>query len=218
MAFSVTAKPARPYPEPISLRLRSATLRIRPPSSPSPSDSRGSSGAPSRTARRCLYLLFCPPDQALRLLGRRHVPAALEVRGHRGGRAADLGGHGVRFICLMLGLAVLPGLGLTELRVPLSVLFMDGLLTAAAASLPRFAVRSFGRRGQRRRAQGRAARADRGRRRGRRDDRQGIAGAPAARAQSHRLRGRRPLQARPPDVRPAGARPAVRNQGHRVAA
>ncbi len=55
------------------------------------------------------------------------------------------------FICLVLGLAVLPGLGLTELRVPLSVLFMDGLLTAAAASLPRFAVRSIGRRGQRRR-------------------------------------------------------------------
>jgi FlaA1/EpsC-like NDP-sugar epimerase len=55
------------------------------------------------------------------------------------------------FICLVLGLVVLPGLNLTELRVPLSVLFMDGLLTAAAASLPRFAVRSIGRRGQRRR-------------------------------------------------------------------
>jgi FlaA1/EpsC-like NDP-sugar epimerase len=55
------------------------------------------------------------------------------------------------FICLVLGLLVLPGLNLTELRIPLSVLFMDGLLTAAAASLPRFAVRSIGRRGQRRR-------------------------------------------------------------------
>jgi FlaA1/EpsC-like NDP-sugar epimerase len=55
------------------------------------------------------------------------------------------------FICLILGLVVLPGLGLTELRVPLSILFLDGLLTAAAASLPRFAVRSVGRLGQRRR-------------------------------------------------------------------
>jgi FlaA1/EpsC-like NDP-sugar epimerase len=54
-------------------------------------------------------------------------------------------------ICLFLGVVVLPGLGLTQMRVPLSVLFMDGLLTAAAASLPRFAVRSIGRRGQRRR-------------------------------------------------------------------
>jgi FlaA1/EpsC-like NDP-sugar epimerase len=53
--------------------------------------------------------------------------------------------------CLLLGLAVLPGLRLTEMRIPISVLFMDGLLTGAAASLPRFAVRSLGRRGQRRR-------------------------------------------------------------------
>ncbi|HEY7637571.1 MAG TPA: nucleoside-diphosphate sugar epimerase/dehydratase [Gemmatimonadales bacterium] len=53
--------------------------------------------------------------------------------------------------CLVLGLVVLPGLRLTEMRVPISVLFMDGLLTGAAASLPRFAVRSLGRRGQRRR-------------------------------------------------------------------
>jgi FlaA1/EpsC-like NDP-sugar epimerase len=53
--------------------------------------------------------------------------------------------------CLLLGLAILPGLRLTEMRVPISVLFMDGLLTGAAASLPRFAVRSLGRRGQRRR-------------------------------------------------------------------
>jgi FlaA1/EpsC-like NDP-sugar epimerase len=54
-------------------------------------------------------------------------------------------------VCLLLGLLILPGLRLTEMRVPISVLFMDGLLTGAAASLPRFAVRSLGRRGQRRR-------------------------------------------------------------------
>jgi len=53
--------------------------------------------------------------------------------------------------CLILGLLILPGFRLTEIRVPISVLFMDGLLTGAAASLPRFAVRSLGRRGQRRR-------------------------------------------------------------------
>jgi FlaA1/EpsC-like NDP-sugar epimerase len=53
--------------------------------------------------------------------------------------------------CLLVGLAILPGLRLTEMRIPISVLFMDGLLTGAAASLPRFAVRSLGRRGQRRR-------------------------------------------------------------------
>jgi FlaA1/EpsC-like NDP-sugar epimerase len=54
-------------------------------------------------------------------------------------------------VCLLVGMALLPGLGLTEMRVPLSVLFIDGLLTAVAASLPRLAVRSVGRRGQRRR-------------------------------------------------------------------
>jgi FlaA1/EpsC-like NDP-sugar epimerase len=53
--------------------------------------------------------------------------------------------------CLLIGLVILPGLRLTEMRVPISVLFMDCLLTGAAASLPRFAVRSLGRRGQRRR-------------------------------------------------------------------
>ncbi len=52
---------------------------------------------------------------------------------------------------LALGALVLPGLGLTVMRVPLSVLFMDGLLTAAFAAAPRFAVRSVGRRRQHRR-------------------------------------------------------------------
>jgi FlaA1/EpsC-like NDP-sugar epimerase len=52
--------------------------------------------------------------------------------------------------CLLLGAAVLPLLGLTPSRIPLSVLFLDLLLTAAAAALPRLAVRAFGRRGYRR--------------------------------------------------------------------
>ena len=56
-------------------------------------------------------------------------------------------------ICLVLGALVLPLLGITEVRVPLSVLFMDGLLTAAFASLPRLGVRAFGRRKQRRRVE-----------------------------------------------------------------
>jgi FlaA1/EpsC-like NDP-sugar epimerase len=51
-------------------------------------------------------------------------------------------------VALMLGALVLPGLGLTLQRVPLSVLFMDGLLTAAFAAAPRFALRAFGRRRQ----------------------------------------------------------------------
>jgi FlaA1/EpsC-like NDP-sugar epimerase len=54
---------------------------------------------------------------------------------------------------LLLGAALLPGLGLTDMRVPLSVLFMDGLLTAAFAAMPRFGVRAFGRRRQRNRLQ-----------------------------------------------------------------
>jgi FlaA1/EpsC-like NDP-sugar epimerase len=43
---------------------------------------------------------------------------------------------------LFLGAVVLPGLGLTTVRVPLSVLFLDGLLTAAFAAMPRFAIRA----------------------------------------------------------------------------
>ncbi len=49
---------------------------------------------------------------------------------------------------LLLGGLVLPAIGLTAMRVPLSVLFIDGLLTAAFAAAPRFTVRAFGRRRQ----------------------------------------------------------------------
>jgi hypothetical protein len=38
---------------------------------------------------------------------------------------------------------VLPAVGLAEIRVPLSVLFMDGLLTAAFAALPRLGVHAL---------------------------------------------------------------------------
>src|SRR5882724_1829331 len=48
-------------------------------------------------------------------------------------------------IGLLLGAVVLPGLGLIERRVPLSVLFLDGLLTAAFAAAPRFVIRAIGR-------------------------------------------------------------------------
>lgn len=47
--------------------------------------------------------------------------------------------------CLVLGALVLPATGLTESRVPLSVLFMDALLSAAAVALPRVALRVLGR-------------------------------------------------------------------------
>jgi FlaA1/EpsC-like NDP-sugar epimerase len=50
-----------------------------------------------------------------------------------------------------LGALVLPMLGLTTLRVPLSILFMDAFLTAAAATGPRLLVRILGRHNQRRR-------------------------------------------------------------------
>ncbi|HEU5305642.1 MAG TPA: nucleoside-diphosphate sugar epimerase/dehydratase [Gemmatimonadales bacterium] len=51
----------------------------------------------------------------------------------------------------LLGAAVLPGLGLTPLRVPLSVLFIDACLSAAAVALPRLFMRLLGRRTQWRR-------------------------------------------------------------------
>jgi FlaA1/EpsC-like NDP-sugar epimerase len=51
----------------------------------------------------------------------------------------------------LLGAAVLPGLTLTPLRVPLSVLFIDACLSAGAVALPRRFIRLFGRRTQWRR-------------------------------------------------------------------
>jgi len=51
----------------------------------------------------------------------------------------------------LLGAAVLPGLTLTPLRVPLSVLFIDACLSAGAVALPRLFLRLFGRRTQWRR-------------------------------------------------------------------
>ncbi len=47
-----------------------------------------------------------------------------------------------------LGGFVMFWLGLVTVRVPVSVLFMDGLITAVAAATPRLAVRLAGRRGQ----------------------------------------------------------------------
>jgi FlaA1/EpsC-like NDP-sugar epimerase len=52
---------------------------------------------------------------------------------------------------LFIGALVLPVTGLTSMRVPLSVLFLDGLLTGVFAAVPRLAVRSYGRRAQSRR-------------------------------------------------------------------
>ncbi|HEX6107217.1 MAG TPA: nucleoside-diphosphate sugar epimerase/dehydratase [Gemmatimonadales bacterium] len=49
---------------------------------------------------------------------------------------------------LVIGGIVLPVTGLTVMRVPLSVLFLDGLLTGIFAAVPRLAVRSYRRRGQ----------------------------------------------------------------------
>jgi FlaA1/EpsC-like NDP-sugar epimerase len=61
-------------------------------------------------------------------------------------------------VCLVLGGAILPGVGLIQGRVPLSVLFLDALLTAAFAAAPRLAVRALGRgRSRRRLEEGRRA-------------------------------------------------------------
>jgi FlaA1/EpsC-like NDP-sugar epimerase len=51
-------------------------------------------------------------------------------------------------VCLLIGAIALPGLGITAGRVPLSVILLDALLSAAAIALPRLALRIFGRRGR----------------------------------------------------------------------
>ena len=48
-------------------------------------------------------------------------------------------------IGLLLGVLILPATGLVPARVPLSVLLLDGLLTAGFAAAPRFAIRAIGR-------------------------------------------------------------------------
>ena len=48
-------------------------------------------------------------------------------------------------INLMLGAVLMPWAGMSQVRVPLSVLFLDALLTAMVAALLRFVVRAFGR-------------------------------------------------------------------------
>ncbi len=51
------------------------------------------------------------------------------------------------FAGLVIGGLLLPAAGLTISRVPLSVLFLDGLLSGVFTALPRLAVRAYGRRG-----------------------------------------------------------------------
>jgi FlaA1/EpsC-like NDP-sugar epimerase len=48
----------------------------------------------------------------------------------------------------LVGAALLPGIGLTPYRVPLSVLFIDACLSAGAVALPRLCIRLLGRRTQ----------------------------------------------------------------------
>ena len=48
----------------------------------------------------------------------------------------------------LIGAALLPWLGITPVRVPLSVLFIDGCLSAGAVALPRLFIRLLGRRTQ----------------------------------------------------------------------
>jgi FlaA1/EpsC-like NDP-sugar epimerase len=48
-------------------------------------------------------------------------------------------------VCLVLGAVILPASGLTDVRVPIAVLVLDDLLTAAFATGPRIAVRAVSR-------------------------------------------------------------------------
>jgi FlaA1/EpsC-like NDP-sugar epimerase len=50
------------------------------------------------------------------------------------------------FAGLLIGAVVLPLTGITTVRVPLSVLFIDGLLAGIFAAFPRLAIRAYGRR------------------------------------------------------------------------
>jgi FlaA1/EpsC-like NDP-sugar epimerase len=54
-------------------------------------------------------------------------------------------------LATLVGAALLPGLGITPIRVPLSVLFIDACLSAGAVALPRLFIRLLGRRTQWRR-------------------------------------------------------------------
>jgi len=56
--------------------------------------------------------------------------------------------------CALLGVLILPVLGAIPMRIPLSVLFLDVLLTAVAATLPRLGVRLVRRRRVNRRPDG----------------------------------------------------------------
>ena len=51
-------------------------------------------------------------------------------------------------LCSLVGAVVLPALGLTPMRVPLSVLFIDACLSSGAVALPRLFIRLLGRRSQ----------------------------------------------------------------------
>jgi FlaA1/EpsC-like NDP-sugar epimerase len=51
-------------------------------------------------------------------------------------------------LCSLVGALLLPGLGITPMRVPLSVLFIDACLSSGAVALPRLFIRLLGRRTQ----------------------------------------------------------------------
>lgn len=53
-----------------------------------------------------------------------------------------LAGAGAAAICALVGFWVLPGLGVTGSRIPISVVFIDAFLTSAAIALPRLLART----------------------------------------------------------------------------
>ena len=130
---------------------RTCVFSSQPRSSRTPFGSKDSSGARNNSRRRSLYLLVSLPIKLYVVwwvgIYRRLWRYAGIIEVERLISSAAISG----LACLVLGGLVLPILGITAVRVPLSVLFMDGLLTAAFAALPRLGVRAFGRRKQRRR-------------------------------------------------------------------
>lgn len=102
---------------------------------------------PNQTHSAVVYLLLSLPVKVLVLWGaglyRRLWRYAGMMELERLVVASAVSG----FAGLMIGGALLPTMGLTTGRVPLSVLFLDGLLTGILAALPRLAVRAYGHRG-----------------------------------------------------------------------
>ena len=110
----------------------------------------GFTWGPDYVRAAIVYVLFAVP---LKLLVSYHTGLYRRLWRHAGVMelerlilAASIFGLG----CFVLGALLLPLVGLVPVRLPLSVLLLDSLLSALALALPRVGVRVFSRRGKRR--------------------------------------------------------------------